>query len=146
MIRIVVPFLSKRKTASYQDDVRYGQVTTIHPNMAYPAAKVSRVANRSYPGHDFFNDAFVKILGFPIGTVSVTNGQRVGIYLTHDQHLYIDQMGEGLANIVALLSELAVNSGKLFLIEEPENDLHPQALKALLDLPSGAIGEERGLR
>jgi len=43
-------------------------------------------------------------------------------------------MGEGLANIVALLSELAVNSGKLFLIEMPENDLHPQALKALLDL------------
>lgn len=76
MIGIVVPFLSKRKTASHQEDVRYEQVTTIHPNMAYPAAKVSRVANRSYPEHDFFNDAFVKILGFPIGTVSVTNGNR----------------------------------------------------------------------
>jgi hypothetical protein len=29
---------------------------------------------------------------------------------------------------------LALSEGKLFLIEEPENDLHPRALKALLDL------------
>ena len=43
-------------------------------------------------------------------------------------------MGEGVPNIVALLADLALSEGKLILIEEPENDLHPQALKALLDL------------
>lgn len=46
----------------------------------------------------------------------------------------IDQMGEGVPNIVGLLADLALASGKMFLIEEPENDLHPAALKALLDL------------
>lgn len=48
--------------------------------------------------------------------------------------MYIDQMGEGVANIVPLLAELTVSRGKLFLIEEPENDLHPKALKALQEL------------
>src|SRR5688572_15663099 len=43
-------------------------------------------------------------------------------------------MGEGVPNIVHLLASLATSSGKLFLIEEPENDLHPSALRLLLDL------------
>ena len=43
-------------------------------------------------------------------------------------------MGEGVPNIVTLLADLALSQEKLFLIEEPENDLHPSALKALLDL------------
>jgi len=43
-------------------------------------------------------------------------------------------MGEGIPNIVGLLADLALSRDKLFLLEEPENDLHPTALKALLDL------------
>ncbi len=43
-------------------------------------------------------------------------------------------MGEGVPQIVGLLADLAVADAKLFLIEEPENDIHPTALKALLDL------------
>jgi len=61
-------------------------------------------------------------------------GQRPGVYLPNRKTIPIDQMGEGVPNIAALLADLALSEGKLFLIEEPENDLHPQALKALLDL------------
>ncbi|MBD2055425.1 ATP-binding protein [Oculatella sp. FACHB-28] len=43
-------------------------------------------------------------------------------------------MGDGVPNIVYLLTSLATSKNKLFLVEEPENDLHPKALKALLDL------------
>ena len=50
------------------------------------------------------------------------------------EELPIDQLGEGVPNVVALLVDLAVSKDKLFLIEEPENDLHPKALKALMDL------------
>ena len=41
-------------------------------------------------------------------------------------------MGEGVANIVGLLVDLCLAENKLFLIEEPENDIHPKALKGLL--------------
>jgi hypothetical protein len=47
--------------------------------------------------------------------------------------LTVDTMGEGTLNVLTLLSHLCVARGHLFLIEEPENDIHPKALKALLE-------------
>ena len=41
-------------------------------------------------------------------------------------------MGEGVMNILGLLADLCVADGKLFLLEEPENDIHPRALKSLM--------------
>ncbi len=35
-------------------------------------------------------------------------------------------------NVLGLVVDLCVAEGKLFLIEEPENDIHPRALKALM--------------
>jgi predicted ATP-dependent endonuclease of OLD family len=43
-------------------------------------------------------------------------------------------MGEGTLNVLSLLAHLCSAKGKLFLIEELENDIHPKALKALLAL------------
>ena len=43
-------------------------------------------------------------------------------------------MGEGIANLVGLIVDLCVAENKIFIIEEPENDVHPEALKSLLEL------------
>ncbi|MBI3234034.1 MAG: ATP-binding protein [Bacteroidetes bacterium] len=43
-------------------------------------------------------------------------------------------MGEGVANILGLIVDLCIADEKIFLIEEPENDIHPKALKTLLNL------------
>jgi predicted ATP-dependent endonuclease of OLD family len=43
-------------------------------------------------------------------------------------------MGAGVANCVGLIVELLNAKKRLFLIEEPETELHPAALRALLDL------------
>ncbi len=43
-------------------------------------------------------------------------------------------MGEGVASVLGLLVDLCVADNKLFVIEEPENDIHPKALKELLKL------------
>ena len=45
----------------------------------------------------------------------------------------VTNMGEGTINVLAFLVHLTTASGKLFLIEEIENDLHPTALKHLLE-------------
>ena len=45
----------------------------------------------------------------------------------------VTTMGEGIINILAFLVHLSSATGKLFLMEEIENDLHPAALKRLLD-------------
>jgi hypothetical protein len=130
----VVPYLSKRKTSNYQEDVRNEHALRISTDMTYLAAKLSRLANPGFPVYERYSKACKAILGFVVTAIPSQNGQRPGIYLPDRQTIPIDQMGEGVPNIVALLADLALSEGKLILIEEPENDLHPQALKALLDL------------
>lgn len=130
----VVPYLSKRKTASYNEDVRLQLAMQVSPHMGNLAAKLSRVTSRSFPGGELYEAACREILGFVVTAVPSDNGQRPGIYLPNREVVPIDQMGEGVPNIVALLVDLTLSTGKLFLVEEPENDLHPEALKALLEL------------
>lgn len=130
----IVPYLSKRKTFAFSEDVRHDSAMQVAPNMANLAAKLSRISNRSFPGSEEYAKACQAILGFVVTSVPSDNGQRPGIYLPNREVLPIEQMGEGVPNIVALLVDLTLSDGKLFLVEEPENDLHPEALKALLDL------------
>ena len=129
----IVPYLSKRKVMVYQEDVRKNHVVAIANNIQYLAAKLSRLSNPVFPGHKRYRETCEAIFGFLVTSVPSESGQRPGIYLPDRQTIPIDQMGEGVPNIVALLADLAISEGKLFLIEEPENDIHPQALKALLD-------------
>ncbi|WP_321954887.1 ATP-dependent nuclease [Burkholderia cenocepacia] len=130
----VVPYLSKRKTAGYNEDVRYQTAMQVSPSLANLAAKLSRISSRSFPGSEAYATACEAILGFVVTAIPSDNGQRPGIYLPSQHMVPIDQMGEGVPNIVALLADLVASSGKLFIVEEPENDLHPEALKALLEL------------
>ena len=130
----VVPYFSKRKTVNYSEDIREDNVKTVMIDMTYLAAKLSRLSNPQFPAYEQYARSCKSILGFVVTTIPSTNGQKPGIYLPDNSAVPIEQMGDGVPNIVMLLSYLCVSTGKLFLIEEPENDLHPSALKALLDL------------
>lgn len=130
----IVPFFSKRKTGHYLEEVRIAQTTQITSDTSNLAAKLARINTQSFPGNQEYTSACKEILGFVVGAIPSLNGQRPGVYLSDGSTIAIDQMGEGVPNIVLLLTNLAHSKNKLFLIEEPENDLHPKALKALLDL------------
>lgn len=130
----VVPYLSKRKAPYYQEDVRSESVNRVSIDMSNLAAKLSRIATPGFPNHEAYREACEAILGFMVSAIPSQNGQRPGVYLPDRQTIPIEQMGEGVPNIVGLLADLALSEGKLILIEEPENDIHPTALKALLDL------------
>lgn len=130
----IVPYLSKRKTSGYQEDVREQHVLSVENNMVNLAAKLSRLSNPNFPAFERYAAACNEILGFVVTSIPSPNGQRPGVYLPDLSTVPIDQMGEGVPNIVHMLASLAVSDGKLFVVEEPENDLHPTALKALLRL------------
>lgn len=130
----VVPYLSKRKTVTYNEDIRELNVKAIEPDVRNLAAKLSRLANPDFPFHSVYAEACKSILGFVVTAIPSQNGQRPGIYLPSGASVPIEQMGEGVPNIVHFLTSLATSKNKLFLVEEPENDLHPTALKALLEL------------
>lgn len=130
----ILPFLSKRKPSAYVEDVRDQQLREISLDFRTLAAKLQRLANPHYPKFKKYAEACQAILGFVVTAVSSKGGLRPGVYLPDGATVFVDQMGEGVANIVYLLAALATSEDKLFLLEEPENDLHPTALKALLDL------------
>lgn len=130
----IVPFLSKRKTLSYNEDIREQFVRSISSDLSNLTAKLSRISNPAFPAHPAYSQACKEILGFVVTAIPSPNGQRPGIYLPDLSTIPIDQMGEGVPNIAYMLACIATSKNKLFLIEEPENDLHPSALKALLDL------------
>jgi hypothetical protein len=52
-------------------------------------------------------------------------------------------MGEGVTNILGLIVHLAIAENRLFLIEEPENDVHPKALKGLMALIAEKASENQ---
>ena len=90
--------------------------------------------NDGYPSHAAYKAACKEILGEAIFVVPGGTGQQVGRWVTNDHAITLQYMGDGVPHILGMLAELAVSDDKLFLMEEPENDLHPQALKSLLDL------------
>jgi AAA domain, putative AbiEii toxin, Type IV TA system/AAA ATPase domain len=130
----VVPFLSRRRAPVYSEDIREQYVHAVAEDNGYLAAKLSRLANPVYPTHQSYADACAAILGFVVTTVPSPSGQLPGRYLKSGEALPIDQLGDGVPQIVHMLTSLADSTDKLFLIEEPENDIHPSALKALLTL------------
>lgn len=130
----VVPHLSRRKVPNYQEDVRQEYGVTVSPNFHFLAAKLARIGTPGFPGHDEYRAACEAILGFVVVAVPSTNGQKPGVVVDQHRSIGIEAMGEGVPNIVGLLTDLTLSDGKLFLIEELENDLHPKALKALLGL------------
>ncbi|KQT37646.1 ATP-dependent endonuclease [Methylophilus sp. Leaf414] len=130
----VIPFLSKRKTAQFNQDVRVQHAKAIADDLQYLSAKLSRISTPGYPTHEIYKRTCIAVLGFLVSAIPSDSGLRPGIYLDDGSTLPIEQMGEGVPNIVAFLISLADSKGKLFLIEELENDLHPKALKAILDL------------
>lgn len=130
----VVPFLSKRKTGGYSPIVNLAEAASMQIEAASLAAKVSRLSAPSFPGYALYSKACKEILGIEIASTPHQKGQMAGMYLPDGTAITIDQMGDGVPSVLFLLSYLATSKGKVFLIEELENDLHPKALKALLDL------------
>lgn len=103
----IVPFLSKRKAASYGEDTREATANVVMSDVSTLAAKLARLGNPAYPSHRAYANACQSILGFIVSAIPSTNGQRPGVYLPSGDAVWIDQMGEGVPNIVQLLVSLA---------------------------------------
>lgn len=132
----IYPQLAKRKVVAYQRTVDQSRSTTIGPNWDNLVSRLARLSNPEFPRSSAYRDACQEILGFVVTTVPALNGQIAGRYVDAYHAIPLEDMGEGVSAIASTLVDLAVADGKLFLIEEPENDLHPTALKALLRLIS----------
>jgi predicted ATPase len=134
----IYPYLAKRKTEYYDSSINQEQLYKVQEGLRNLAARVQKVSSLSHPKRIEFERLCNDILGFAIGIIPANqnnnNGMEPGIYVTNNHMIPIRSMGEGVANILGFIVTLLTEDNKLYLIEELENDIHPAALKKLLDL------------
>jgi predicted ATPase len=132
---LIYPYLSKRKVGSYTDSINEANAISVIGNFTHLYTKIDRLVTPQFqPANSQYIKACNEILGFEVSTLAKGNGKHA-VYFVHNlEHIPLTSMGEGVANILGLIVDLCIAENKLFLIEEPENDIHPKALKALLRL------------
>lgn len=131
---IIYPYFSRRKVSDYREDVNLDSTNSVVGNFSHLYAKINRLCNVNHPKSQDYQQYCKDIIGFPISTVASQNGQRAAYILDTFSDIPLTSMGEGVANLLGLIVDLCIAENKIFLIEEPENDIHPKALKSLLEL------------
>ena len=131
---LVYPYGAKRKVVALGESVNLAALAAVTGDLSNLVAKIDRVSTPAHPAHARYVEMCEATLGFVVTTFSSPNGKMAGIYVNNYETISLNEMGEGVSNLVGLIAELCVAEGRLFLVEELENDLHPQALKRLLAL------------
>lgn len=133
-LNLIYPFLSKRKAARYDSAINAQTTNEIHPDLRGIFARVDQHVTTQFDGNQYYLDACRSILGFEMSTIASSGGKEAAYYIDGLKHIPLTSMGEGVVNIIGLITYLSTAKNKIFLIEEIENDIHPKALKILLNL------------
>lgn len=132
---LIYPYLSKRKAVNYEDVINEANANSVTGNFTNIYSKIDRLVTPQFqPGNKQYVEACNSILGFEISTLALGRGKKAVYFVHNMEYIPLTAMGEGVANILGLITDLCVSEERIFLIEEPENDIHPKALKALLKL------------
>lgn len=132
---LIYPYLSKRKTVGYTDTINESNANSVTGNFQHLYSKIDRLITPQFqPGNKQYIKACEDILGFQVSSLAKGAGKQAVYFVHNNEHIPLTAMGEGVANILGLITDLCIAEDKIFLIEEPENDIHPKALKELLKL------------
>jgi len=132
---LIYPYLSKRKTTGYIETINEANANSVTGDFLNLYSKVDRLVTPQFqPANERYVKACEDILGFQVSSLAKGNGKQAVYFVYNLEHIPLTSMGEGVANVLGLITDLCVAEDRIFIIEEPENDIHPKALKALLKL------------
>ncbi len=126
-------YLAKRKVVEFDRTVDIDRTRGVPDDLRYLVSKVARLANASHERSGEYSALCRKVLGFEVSAHAATGGMQAGIPIGRFDHIPIEAMGEGVSSLLGLIADLCMADGNLFLIEELENDIHPEGLKAILE-------------
>ncbi|MCF2151605.1 AAA family ATPase [Desmonostoc muscorum LEGE 12446] len=129
----IYPYLSKRKVAGFHESINLSAANSVRGDLYNLYAKIDRISNPQMPANEQYVQACEDIIGFQVTSTPSPNGKQAAYIVSNQENIPLDAMGEGVANLVGLIVDLCMAENQLFLIEEPENDVHPKALKKLLN-------------
>jgi predicted ATPase len=130
----IYPYFSKRKVAGFSRQVDRNATNSVGETLGNLVSKIDRLASPDYVGEKEYSELCQRVLGFRIGTYASENGKQAGLSIGRFDHIPVEEMGEGVSSLLGLITNFCMADGHLFLIEELENDVHPESLKALLNV------------
>ncbi|WP_442792267.1 AAA family ATPase [Amycolatopsis sp. NBC_01307] len=125
-------YFSKRKVTRFSHVVDSNRARRVSGDLSNLVAKVDRLANPGYTRSQTYFDLCDAVLGFRVTAYQSEEGKQAGLQIGDYDTISLDAMGEGVSSLLGLIVNLCMAEGKVFLIEEPENDIHPEGLKKLL--------------
>jgi hypothetical protein len=130
----IVPFIAKRKAVSFNEVMNAAAHAPMTGTLHNLYSNIDVLATDGHPKHEAYKAATQEILGLKITTRPSLSGKVAGFYLDDDNFIPLDRMGDGVTEIVGLIAEICLAKNKIFVLEEPETNLHPKGLKSLLGL------------
>lgn len=129
---VIVPFVAKRKASGFSETINLAAQANLDGTLVNIYSKIDLLASAGHPKHSQFMQAVSQIVGLPITTKPSVSGKQAGFYFDEAHFVPLDRMGDGVSEMVSLIVELCTERNKIFVLEEPETNLHPRGLKALL--------------
>lgn len=130
----ILPHMSRRKPAHLTSNVGSKQTDTVDETRSNLTSKIDALMDRGHLQHERYFQACREVIGIEVSAHQIEEGKRPGIRVGNLGTIGIKSMGEGVLQLAGFIADLVTAKGKVFLIEEPENDIHPTALKALCRL------------
>lgn len=131
---LIFPALAGRRVTLYREQASERSAFEVGPTDNNLISKIMNLSASGILEGRRFRELCQKVLGIDINILPGENGQQIlGVSIDRFNYIPLEAMGAGLSGVLGLLVGLSVAEGKLFIIEEPEDGLHPAALKELVD-------------
>jgi predicted ATPase len=131
---LLFPVLSGRRVTLYREQVNARNAHQVQHTDNNLVSRIMSLSGSRLPEGIRFRELCHRILGVELNIMPEENGQQIlGTQVDRYTNIPLEAMGAGLSGALSLIVSLSVADGNLFIIEEPEDDLHPAALKELLD-------------
>lgn len=130
---IVLPFLSHRRVRGLNHEVHVAATERHLEDFSNLVAIVDRLMSPYDDDAATFRKMCREVTGLDIVTYPSHNGKQLGARIGPNSYLPILELGDGVMQLVGLIAALCVHKGKIIVIEDVESDLHPEALKLVID-------------
>ena len=133
----LVPFIARRKAVQFNQTGDKNASRQVNGTLQNLYSRVDLIVS-GHPRNAEFQAAIREIVGLDIATQPSDRGKEAGFYFDDHHFISLERMGDGVSEMVGLIVEMCLERGKVFVLEEPETNLHPKGLKALLSMMRAA--------
>lgn len=126
-----IPFLSDRHRNNYTLPISADQIENIFFDYSNIPNLVDHLSNDQIEEQLLFDEYCKAVLNFPIRASAINGGKMAAKTISSNIRILLTEMGYGVAHIIAIGAKLALAKNSVFIFDQVETDLHPNAIKSI---------------